>query len=58
LLHLAGHDHENDKGEMAKKEILLRRRFALPTGLIERSDMPLARKKSANSTRGIARPSR
>jgi probable rRNA maturation factor len=58
VLHLAGYDHENDKGEMVKKEIVLRRRFALPTGLIERSDMPSARKKSPNSTRGIARPSR
>jgi probable rRNA maturation factor len=58
MLHLAGYDHENDRGEMAKKEILLRRRFALPSGLIERSDMPLVRKKSSNSVRGIARPSR
>lgn len=37
ILHLAGYDHESDRGEMAEKEILLRRRFALPTGLIERS---------------------
>src|SRR6266550_1504964 len=49
MLHLAGYDHENDKGEMAKKESLLRRRFALPTSLIERSDLPSARKKSADS---------
>jgi len=43
ILHLAGYDHESDRGEMAKKEILLRRRFALPTGLIERSSNRPAR---------------
>jgi probable rRNA maturation factor len=58
ILHLAGYDHENDKGEMAKKEILLRRRLALPTGLIERSDRSPARKKSAKSARGTVRSSR
>ena len=58
MLHLAGYDHENDKGEMAKKEIRLRRRMALPTGLIERSDRPSARKRSANSMRGMTRSSR
>jgi probable rRNA maturation factor len=57
MLHLAGYDHENDEGEMAKKEIALRRRFALPTSLIERSRMPSARNKSANSVRGMARSS-
>jgi probable rRNA maturation factor len=57
ILHLAGYDHENDKGEMAKKEILLRRRLALPTSLIERSDKP-ARKKSAKSARTMARSPR
>jgi probable rRNA maturation factor len=57
VLHLAGYDHENDKGEMAKKEILLRRRFALPTSLVERRDMTSARMQSANSVRGIARSS-
>ena len=49
VLHLAGYDHENDKGEMANKEILLRRRLALPAGLIERSDRSSARKKSSKS---------
>jgi probable rRNA maturation factor len=58
ILHLAGYDHENDKGEMAKKEILLRRRLALPTGLIERNDRSPARKKSTKSARGIVRSSR
>ncbi len=37
LLHLAGYDHEHDKGEMAGRERALRAQFRLPTGLIERS---------------------
>jgi probable rRNA maturation factor len=35
-LHLAGFDHETDSGEMARKELRLRRRLGLPSGLIER----------------------
>ncbi len=54
MLHLAGYDHESDKGEMATKEIVLRRRLALPTGLIERSDKSPARKKPAKSARAMA----
>jgi probable rRNA maturation factor len=37
ILHLAGYDHEDDQGEMAEKETRLRRRFGLPTALIERA---------------------
>lgn len=37
ILHLAGYDHEDDQGEMAKREMRLRRQFGLPTGLIERA---------------------
>lgn len=36
VLHLAGFDHERDNGEMARKELQLRRKFRLPLGLIER----------------------
>ena len=36
ILHLAGHDHESDQGEMEEREHNLRRRLGLPTGLIER----------------------
>jgi len=36
LLHLAGYDHEQDQGEMARRELLLRKRLGLPSGLIER----------------------
>src|SRR5256885_10024056 len=58
MLHLAGYDHENDKGEMAKKESLLRRRFGLPTGLIERSDRKPVPKKSAKLGHEIAASAR
>jgi probable rRNA maturation factor len=37
LLHLAGYDHENDRGEMERKEISLRHELGLPVGLIERT---------------------
>jgi probable rRNA maturation factor len=39
ILHLAGYDHEGDAGEMAARERQLRRRFKLPTGLIEREEL-------------------
>jgi probable rRNA maturation factor len=38
ILHLAGYDHEGDEGEMAERERQLRRRFKLPSGLIEREE--------------------
>ena len=37
LLHLAGYDHEIDAGEMARKEVRLRRALGLPAALIERT---------------------
>ena len=37
VLHLAGYDHERDGGEMARKEMRLRKALKLPVGLIERS---------------------
>ena len=39
VLHLAGYDHEQDNGEMARKEVRLRRLLGLPVGLIERNIM-------------------
>ncbi|HSA92704.1 MAG TPA: rRNA maturation RNase YbeY [Terriglobales bacterium] len=39
-LHLAGYDHERDRGQMARREQRLRRQFRLPTGLIERERKP------------------
>jgi len=58
ILHLAGYDHQSDQGEMAKKEILLRRRFALPKGLIERGTEATGRKKSAKASPVLARTRR
>ena len=37
LLHLAGYDHVQDAGEMARKEAHLRRALGLPMTLIERA---------------------
>jgi len=36
-LHLAGLDHEDDEGQMARAEARWRTRFRLPAGLIERT---------------------
>ena len=36
LLHLLGHDHEADSGEMAEQEERLRKRYRLPAGVIKR----------------------
>jgi probable rRNA maturation factor len=57
MLHLAGFDHEADKGEMAARELVLRRKLRLPGGLIERTEAgvpetsprraPATRKKSS-----------
>jgi probable rRNA maturation factor len=40
LLHLAGYDHETDRGEMARREQKLRAKLRLPHGLIERTVRP------------------
>jgi len=37
VLHLAGYDHENDSGEMAARELQLRRKLKLPSSLTERA---------------------
>jgi probable rRNA maturation factor len=36
ILHLAGYDHENDDGKMARKEQRMRKMLGLPAALIER----------------------
>ena len=46
VLHLAGFDHEADRGEMEIKELELRKRFRLPIGLIERSE-PVSKRERA-----------
>jgi|SRR5581483_5270164 len=60
LLHLAGHDHERDNGQMARKETQLRDRLGLPAGLIERASYVegSARQKPAHSRRRPAAPRR
>jgi probable rRNA maturation factor len=45
LLHLAGEDHETDKGEMAAREATLRRQLRLPSTLIERTALTIAKKR-------------
>jgi len=59
LLHLAGYDHENDRGEMEAREFALRREFNLPVGLIERarsgSFKPQARPSAPARTRKARR---
>ena len=37
MLHLAGYDHESDRGQMARKEERLRRELGLSNGLIRRT---------------------
>jgi probable rRNA maturation factor len=37
LLHLAGEDHETDSGEMAARELALRKQLKLKSALIERA---------------------
>jgi probable rRNA maturation factor len=37
LLHLAGFDHERDRGQMRRRETILRKQFDLPAGLVERA---------------------
>ena len=49
LLHLAGFDHETDKGQMARKENALRKELDLPVGLIQRS---------SKVARGVRAPAR
>ena len=46
LLHLAGYDHERDRGEMARKEQRLRRELGLPVSLIERVGASGGRRRS------------
>lgn len=49
ILHLAGYDHERDGGEMARRELTLRRRLVLPSALIERASP--SRKRSRTRAR-------
>ena len=59
LLHLAGYDHETDKGRMARREKILREQFDLPAGLIQRSGgekkaaRPIAKKSARAKATGV-----
>ena len=56
VLHLAGYDHEEDRGEMARTEQRMRREMRLPDGLIERNssvEQPRARKSRKASRRKV-----
>ncbi len=56
-LHLAGYDHEQDNGAMARKEQRLRRTLGLPLALIERSRAEsVDTGASAAESRGRRRP--
>jgi probable rRNA maturation factor len=56
LLHLAGYDHESDRGKMARKEARLRAKLKLPTTLIERAIGGELRGSSSSLSR--AKPAR
>jgi probable rRNA maturation factor len=51
VLHLAGYDHEQDEGVMAKKEESLRRSLRLPVALIQRTRQPRGVKSAGRSAR-------
>lgn len=51
LLHLAGHDHETDDERMSALETKLRKKFGLPTGLIERTQQGTSPRKSVRTQR-------
>jgi len=58
ILHLAGYDHENDQGEMERKETALRRKLGLASGLVERSRTDGPPRASRSSASRIPGPSR
>ncbi|MBV8050158.1 MAG: rRNA maturation RNase YbeY [Acidobacteriaceae bacterium] len=61
ILHLAGYDHEIDRGEMAAREARLRRALGLPLALIQRNSRQVAKPRKparSRSFRATARVSR
>ncbi len=56
MLHLAGHDHEADSGEMARLEAKLRAKLGLTHGLIERSAMSSRSKSPRKPSKKSATP--
>jgi probable rRNA maturation factor len=64
MLHLAGHDHETDSGQMARAEARLRARLNLPASLIQRSELsadvasPSRRRSIVTRKNRLDRPNR
>jgi len=54
LLHLAGHDHERDHGEMKRKEERLRKTLGLPVGLISRNGRVVVGEKATTRPKPLA----
>lgn len=50
VLHLAGYDHESDRGEMARKEGHLRQQLGLSATLIARNETPTANGRRAEAS--------
>lgn len=53
LLHLAGYDHETDKGKMARLEDSLRKKLGLPVALIGRTRNGLSAAPAAHTAPAI-----
>ena len=56
LIHLAGHDHEHDSGEMARVEARLRKKLGLPVGLIARTENENGHRLSRSKVATTVRP--
>jgi probable rRNA maturation factor len=56
MLHLAGFDHERDNGEMARREMKLRKALRLPVALIERAQAPVRDSAKRTGQTGRIRP--
>lgn len=54
MLHLAGYDHESDEGQMARREQALRKKLALPLGLIERAGSKIERPSKGSRPEGLS----
>jgi probable rRNA maturation factor len=58
MIHLAGHDHESDEGEMAALEAKLQKKLKLPQGLIERTNSAAATSRTRTKEQGVRRSAR
>jgi probable rRNA maturation factor len=58
MIHLAGHDHESDEGEMAALEAKLQKKLKLPQGLIERTNSAAATSRMRTKEQGVRRSAR